>query len=290
MSHIAEPAPRDNIIRAVMPGMELRSESRDDGSEKPTLFGHFARFDEWTEIDSMWEGRFMERFAPGSFKKTLRESGDKIRLLFQHGQDPDIGDKPIGAIREAKEDDEGAYYEASLFAGLPELVMDGLRAGQYGASFRFGVVREDWVEEPEASEMNPRGLPERTVREARVAEFGPVTFGAYANATAGVRSLTDDFIMRCFAKDPDRLREMFDNAMTLKAGTPTESTTTSTEAPSDPDGEQESRSEEDTEHDSAPPQDDAELDAHLVHGRRDQPIKAPLYGLTPRKERPSWRL
>jgi HK97 family phage prohead protease len=213
--------PRENLIRAVMPGVELR-DAGDEGDGN-TLFGHFARFNEWTEINSMWEGRFMERFAPGAFKKTIRETGDSgMRVLFQHGQDPQIGDKPIAAISDLREDDEGAYYEARLFDGLPPLIMDGLRARQYGASFRFGVLREQLDQDPGVSDYNPLGLPERTVKEARVPEFGPVTFPAYANASAGVRSLTDDFLMRCFRSDPDRLREMFERAAELRADEPEE--------------------------------------------------------------------
>jgi HK97 family phage prohead protease len=211
--------PRENLIRAVMPGVEFR-DAGDEGDGN-TLFGHFARFNEWTEINSMWEGHFMERFAPGAFKKTIRETGDSgMRVLFQHGQDPQIGDKPIAAISDLREDDEGAYYEARLFDGLPPLIMDGLRARQYGASFRFGVLREQLDQDPGVSDHNPLGLPERTVKEARVPEFGPVTFPAYANASAGVRSLTDDFLMRCFRSDPDRLREMFERAVELRAFEP----------------------------------------------------------------------
>ncbi len=66
----------------------------------------------------------------------------------------------------------------------------GLRAGVYGASFRFQTLREDIDQRPGTSAYNPEGLPQRTIQEARVMEFGPVTFPAYAGATAGVRSLT----------------------------------------------------------------------------------------------------
>jgi hypothetical protein len=38
---------------------------------------------------------------------------------------------------------------------------------------------------------NDHGLPERTLQEVRLFELGPCTFPAYADATAGVRSLTD---------------------------------------------------------------------------------------------------
>ena len=41
----------------------------------------------------------MERFAPGAWKKTLREQRDQMRVLFQHGHDPELGDKPIAEIR-----------------------------------------------------------------------------------------------------------------------------------------------------------------------------------------------
>src|SRR6266498_1188698 len=30
-----------------------------------TLFGHFSTFNDWYQIDSFWEGKFLERIAPG---------------------------------------------------------------------------------------------------------------------------------------------------------------------------------------------------------------------------------
>jgi HK97 family phage prohead protease len=171
-----------------------------------TLFGHFARFDEWTEIYEFGQ-RFMERLAPGAFKKTFAERTP--RILFQHGQDPEVGNKPIAEVRELREDADGAYYEARLFDGLPPLIADGLRSGQYGASFGFRPVKQQVNEQPERSERNPDGIAEVTVTEIMLREFGPVTFPAYEGATAGIRSLTDDFLLDRLAREqPDRLRAL----------------------------------------------------------------------------------
>jgi signal peptide peptidase SppA len=124
----------------------------------------------------------------------IRENGAKVRPLFQHGRDPQVGDKPLGPIQALVEDETGVYYEVPLLdTSYNREIVPGLREGLYGASFRFRVVKEDIVKRPSRSAYNPDRLPERTVTEAQVFEFGPVTFPAYDAATAGVRSLTDDF-------------------------------------------------------------------------------------------------
>lgn len=228
--------PRDGLVRALAPAMHPVVYRDADDDERPTLFGHFARFDEWTEIDSAFEGHFLERIAPGAFTKTFTENRANMRPLFQHGKDPQLGDKVIGAIRDLREDEEGAYYEVGLFDGLPELVMSGLRENQYGASFRFRVLREDIERDPERTDHNPDGLPERTIREAHVMEFGPVTFPAYAGATAGVRSMTDEF--SGVADDPTRLASIIEYARTTaepEAVTHNITTVPEPPAPSEPD-------------------------------------------------------
>lgn len=199
--------PRDNLVRAIKPGIEVRQVAEGDGM--PTLFGHFAVFNVWTEVDSIFEGRFLEQIRPGAFRKTFREQREQIKVLFQHGCDPFIGDKPLGQLTDLREDETGAYYEAPLFdASYVRDLIPGLEAGAYGASFRFSVMKEEFVEDPGASDHNPKGLPERTIQEARVYEGGPVTFGQYPEATAGLRSvsLTDEMIVRGLYRDPARMR------------------------------------------------------------------------------------
>lgn len=227
--------PRDDLVRAILPGVEVRSAG--DGGPR-TMHGHFSVFDRWTRIASSWEGTFMERIAPGAFTKTFRETTPKV--LFQHGKDPQIGDKPLGTIRSLTEDGTGAAYEVELLdtAYVRDLI-PGLEAGLYGSSFRFSVIKEHYDPNPKRSAHNPDGIPERTVLEARVPEFGPVTFPAYADASAGVRSMTDEFLLARLAADPDRLAALITEALPARAEAEPHSDTG--EPPPDPPPAEEAR-------------------------------------------------
>lgn len=183
----------------------------------PTMTGHFAVFDQWTEIDSMWEGNFMERLAPGCFAKTFAENRDSMKVTFNHGHDPTLGDKVLGPINSLEEDAVGAAYDVPLLdTSYNRDLLPGLEADLYGASFRFRVIREEIDNDPGVSSHNPGGIPERTIKEVEVFEFGPVTFPAYAMATAGTRSMTDEFIFDGFTENPKRLVELIENVRALK--------------------------------------------------------------------------
>lgn len=277
----AAPPPRDGLVRAVPLAVETRADDGDgDGM---TLFGHFAVFNRWTEIDSYFEGHFLERIAPGAFKKTFRDQGDRIRVLLEHGYDPELGNKPIAAPNKLSEDETGAYYEARLFDGVPQLVIDGLRAGQYGASFRFSVLREEFVAEPGESEHNPQGLPERTLKELRVPEFGPVAFAAYPDATADLRNLALDpaeLAVRALARDPARGRAF------LERVAPTLIDKQHETGPAERADNDDDTGEEPT---TAPSHSDAGLEPTSVKERRDPDTRG-RYGLEEIDQRPSWAL
>ena len=207
--------PRDDLVRAVFPGLEYRDDGGDTGDGSiGTLTGHLAVWNQWTEINSIFEGRFMERFAPGSFTKYLREQGQP-RVTFQHGRDPQAGDKPLGPPRRIEPDQIGMYYEVPLLdTSYNRDLLPGLKAGLYGSSMRFSVVKEDFNPKAKRSAHNPEGLPERTVQEATLPEFGPVTFPAYAGADAearaGVRSMTDEFMLAKLQQHPERAARLIE--------------------------------------------------------------------------------
>ena len=202
---------RENLVRALSEPPELVERSA--GSDEPTVMrGHFAVWDTWTTIRSYYENNgkpFLERFTPESMTKTIAEGRDRMKVLFQHGRDQTTGDKPLGTIQRLEPDSTGAYYEVRLFdeASYVQDLIPGLRAGAYGASHRFQSVIEDFDKKPKRSEFNPEGIPERTIREAKVIEFGPVTWGAYPSATSGVRavSISDEYHASRYLDDPEWL-------------------------------------------------------------------------------------
>lgn len=159
-----------------------------------TLAGHFSVFNEPYQINSWIEGEFVERVESGAFAETFRTKGDKIRVLFEHGYDPQIADRPLGVPRVLQEDARGAYIEADLFdAAYVNELLPAIRSGVYGMSFGFRVKRDEWIEEPERSASNPNGIPERIIKEVDVREVSVTIWPANDATDVGVRSITDRF-------------------------------------------------------------------------------------------------
>lgn len=184
------PAMTDVIRMVELPVASIEVRQEDDAEDGRTLVGYAAVFNQWTEINSMVEGHFLERIAPGAFQNTLAKRGDRVKTLFNHGFDPHIGDKPLGKPRRMVEDQNGLWTETPLARtsyndDLLELLRDGSLDGM---SFRFQVTEEEWNKNPERSEQNPDGLKERTLTSLNLREFGPVTWPAYEATSAGVRS------------------------------------------------------------------------------------------------------
>ena len=83
----------------------------------------------------------------------------------------------------------------------------------------FRVIKESWDEEPGKSDHNPDGMPERTLKEVRVFEAGPVTWPASPTASAGMRctSATDAYYDHLARRDPRRVDDMRSRLHALRA-------------------------------------------------------------------------
>ncbi len=188
--------PTENLVRGWTGRQTVTRADDDNGDGERVLHGEFARFNEWTEIHSIFEGDFLERIAPGAFDDTIDNDISRVKVLYDHGHDPQLGNKPLGPIRSITPTDTGVSYEVPLIDTDYNrgFIIPAAEAGLLGASFRMAVLEHTWNDPDEPSGHNPLMLPERTISRIGLYEFGPVTFPAYEGATASLRSRSDEFL------------------------------------------------------------------------------------------------
>jgi HK97 family phage prohead protease len=178
----------DQELRRFQSELEpVRFEQNADGD---IVEGRAMPYNEWTTINSLSEGRFLERFAPSAFVAQLREGFGAVRVMFEHGDDKLLGRQIVAKLSSLTDLPDGLYFRAELLRGLPELVVAGIRAGLYGTSVRFSPVETARERFPQRSDHNPLRLPEATILEARLREVSLVAFPAYKSATAQIVQAT----------------------------------------------------------------------------------------------------
>ena len=174
-------------------------------SDGMTLSGYAAVFNSASEPLP-----FIERIAPGAFKRSLSSRND-IKLLWNHDSSVVLGSTRAGTLR-LYEDEKGLRVEADLpdtQAGRDAKVLIQ-RGDVTGFSFGFTVPAN-------GDRWNDEGT-ERTLTSVRLLEVSTgVAFPAYSgtNGTATVRSLED------VAAEYELPYELVDLALTkLHAGEP----------------------------------------------------------------------
>lgn len=115
----------------------------------------------------------------GAFKKTLREGGNRVKVLWQHDTNT-----PIGKPMEMEEDAKGLRVKAKI--SETQAGKDALKLMRDGVinelSIGYDVVKDDYDENRDA----------RLLKEVRLWEFSPVTFAMNQAATiTGVKSIED---------------------------------------------------------------------------------------------------
>lgn len=179
---------------------------RDDG--EAVVEGRVVPYNEWSEVDSVVEGHFMERFEFGSLAKTISERANGLKVYFEHGKSKIFDSQPIAEMRRAWEQPDGGYFQAALLDGLPDLFRDGLKRGLYGASIGAEVIKMERVRSPKKSDYNPDGIEERTYKELRAFDYSITPRPHYASATVALRSITDDLLIDRLLEDPKRLLDL----------------------------------------------------------------------------------
>jgi hypothetical protein len=122
---------------------------------------------------------FIERIAPGAFKRTLQARND-VKLLWNHDSGEVLASTRSGTMR-LVEDSHGLRVEADIAPTTrgKDLSILMQRGDVNKMSFGFTVQQDSW---------SPDGNT-RTLESVRLAEVSIVTFPAYESSVAQVRSL-----------------------------------------------------------------------------------------------------
>ena len=147
-----------------------------------TLVGHAAVFNTETTI----AGLFREMIAPGSFRKTIKESD--VRALFNHDPNLVLGRNKAGTLR-LYEDGDGLGYEVDLPDTQAARDVYALieRGDVSQSSFAFKVIKEQRSDPEEG-----QSLPLFVVKEARLYDVSPVTYPAYDATDVQAASADED--------------------------------------------------------------------------------------------------
>jgi HK97 family phage prohead protease len=152
-------------------GLEVRAKSDEtEGRAK----GYAAVFNSL----SFDLGGFVERIAPGAFKRTL-EAGHNIYALWSHRNDKPLASTGSGKLT-LKEDERGLYFEMDI-SRMSDAERSALADGDMRMSIGFSVIDEDWLEMPDHRW-------ERTLKQVNLYEISLVIDPAYGETSADLRS------------------------------------------------------------------------------------------------------
>jgi len=152
-----------------------------------TIEGQVVPWNQWLEVDNPREGHFIERFLPGSLRKSfglLR----RLKGYMEHGKTRTFERAPVMQVLDAWETGTGAFFQATLLDGIPPFIVDGIRRGLYGASLGAEPIEVERTRFPGRSAHNPKGLEERTYRELRAFDISLTASPAYESAMVTLRA------------------------------------------------------------------------------------------------------
>lgn len=176
-----EPPQMASLLSAGGQRIERRAYSLTDittesGDAVPQIRGHAAVFGQLS--DDL--GGFREQVAAGAFHKTIAEAD--IRALFNHNPDYVLGRTRSGTLSLVE---DTAGLAVSITPPDTTYARDLLTSMQRGdvdqMSFGFRTVRDNWAQDTSGQTI-------RTLLEVRLYDVSLVTFPAYPQTDAAVRS------------------------------------------------------------------------------------------------------
>jgi HK97 family phage prohead protease len=166
---------------------------RADDDEPARFVGHAAVFNSRTAIGNPLRWGWYEEIADTAFDKTLQEAD--VRFLVDHDTRMLVARTSAGDLSLAK-DDVGLAVDAELDTELSyvrDLVRNLDKRRITGMSFGFYIVRDEWTSETvETNDGQSVEVEVRRITEVRLLEVSAVTFPAYEETDAGLRSMCEE--------------------------------------------------------------------------------------------------
>lgn len=160
------------VERRYMGDVEVRAAGE---NEPPVISGYAAVFNELSED----LGGFREKIAPGAFAKTL---GADVRALFNHDSNLVLGRTKSGTLKLA-EDSRGLRVEFTPpDTATARHIVEAMKRGDVDQmSFGFVTRADKWEKDEEG--------PVRTLLDVELFDVSVVTYPAYPQTAAAVRSM-----------------------------------------------------------------------------------------------------
>lgn len=159
---------------------EARVELRHDAGKPPQIDGHALVYNKWS--DDL--GGFKERILPGAPTASI-DAGADVRGLFNHDPNYILG-RSLANTLQLEDQPKGLRYiiDPPTTATIRDLVLAPMGRGELTqSSFQFITTDDEWREPAKAG-----GLWERDLIAFDLIDVSPVTFPAYPQTDAGLRT------------------------------------------------------------------------------------------------------
>jgi HK97 family phage prohead protease len=153
------------------------AETRDDDAGPRHIGGYAAKFG----VYSRDLGHFVEQCAPAIFNKSRGDGWPDVICRFNH-EDSQLLGTVAGRTLDLGMDRDGLLYDVEPPPSLRHIVELVERGDVRKSSFAFRCLEDEWG-------LTSEGSPLRTVHSAQLMDVAPVVTPAYADTTAGLRSL-----------------------------------------------------------------------------------------------------
>ena len=189
-------APRRDVERrftmSAVAAMWAGAEESRDGVPK-RIGGYAAKFSTYSRD----LGHFVEEVQPAFFNKSRGDGWPDVICRFNH-EDTQLLGTIAGRTLTLGCDRDGLLYDVEPPSAMQYIVELVQRGDVQKSSFAFRCIEDEWT-------MTSDGGPLRKLHTGQLVDVAPVVTPAYADTTAGLRSLAERF-----GADPEEVRSLAD--------------------------------------------------------------------------------